>query len=148
MFTRFGDFDRTLAFMDELRRRMDRVWDDFDSGVTPGVLASGSWPRMNVFDTGSNLTLKADVPGMSEKDLQITLHADSLSISGERKVDAPEGYSVHRQERNGVKFSRSLTLPCKVNAEQSAALVRDGVLTITLPKAPEAQPRKIAIRAQ
>jgi HSP20 family protein len=148
MFTRFGDLDRTLALMDELRRRMDRVWDDFDGGLSPAVSPSAAWPRINVFDAGSNLLLRADVPGMSDKDLQISLHSDSLSVSGERKADAPEGYSVHRQERTAVKFARSFTLPCKVNAEQAAASVRDGVLTITLPKAPEAQPRKISIRAQ
>lgn len=83
---------------------------------------------------GSNFVLTADVPGMSDKDLQITLHADSLGISGERKIDAPEGYSIHRQERSGVKFSRSFSLPCKVNAEETSASVRNGVLTITLRK--------------
>jgi len=148
MLTRFGDFDRTFALMDELRRRMDRVWDDFDGGAAPATLSSTGWPRINVFDAGSEFRLRADVPGMTDKDFQITLDADSIGISGERRIDAPEGYAVHRQERSGIRFSRSLALPCKIDAEKTTATMKDGVLTITLPKAPEAQPRKITVRAQ
>ena len=92
--------------------------------------------------------MKADVPGLSEKDVQVTLNERGLSLSGERKVVAPEGYSAHRQERSHVKFARSLQLPCKVNPDQASASVKNGVLTITLAKAAEAQPRQIAVRAQ
>jgi HSP20 family protein len=148
MLTRFGDFDTALGLMDELRRRMDRVWDDFEPDDAPWTLSSATWPRINVFDAGANLVLKADVPGMSDKDLSVSLQGDTLSISGERKQDAPTGYVAHRQERGAVRFARSLYLPCKVNAEQVSAAVRDGVLTITLHKAPEAQPRQITVRAQ
>jgi HSP20 family protein len=151
MWTQFGDLSRTFSVMDELRRRMDRVWDDFDSYGSPRTeegFASVAWPKLNVYDAGSNLILKADVPGMSENDLQLSLNADSLSISGERTVEVPEGYSAHRQERSAVKFSRSLMLPCKVDSEHTSASVKDGVLTITLAKAPEAQPRQITVRAQ
>lgn len=149
MWTRFGDFDSTFSLMDELRRRMDRVWDDYgyEAALPRAVASSASWPRVNVFDEGSKLVLHADVPGMSEKDLQITLHGETLSLSGERKTTSPEGYSVHRQERGGVRFARSFTLPCKVNAELTTATVKDGVLTLTLAKAAEAQPRQIAVRA-
>jgi HSP20 family protein len=146
MLRRLGDFDRTFTIFDELRRRMDRVWEDFDGDATPS--ASVAWPRIHVFDAGSNLVLKADVPGLTEKDLEITLNTDSLSVAGARTVDTPEGYSVHRQERSSAKFSRSLALPCQVDAERTLAVVKDGVLTITLPKAAQAQPRQIAVRAQ
>jgi HSP20 family protein len=145
MWTRFGDFDRTFSLMDELRRRMDRVWDEVDTGWAPSS-ATASWPRVNVFDDGATVVLQADVPGLAEKDLQITLNADTLSIAGERKVVAPEGYSTHRQERGGVKFSRSLTLPWKVDSEKTSASLKDGVLTLSLTKAAEAQPRQIAVR--
>ena len=71
-----------------------------------------------------------------------------LTISGERKVEAPEGYSVHRQERGSVKFSRSFTFPCRIDTEKASATVKDGVLTIKLAKAAEAKPRKITVTAQ
>jgi len=153
MWSRFSDFENTFALMDELRRRLDRVWEDVDpswQGPTadPRSLSAAVFPRVNLFDTGSNLVLKADVPGLSEKDVQVTLDGGGISISGERKVIAPEGYSAHRQERSPVKFSRSLTLPCTVNPEQTTATVKDGVLTITLTKSAEAQPRQITVRAQ
>ena len=148
MLTRFGDFDSALGLMDELRRRMDRIWEEFEPDQSPWTLSSAAWPRVNVFDAGSNLVLTADVPGMSEKDISVSLQDDALSVSGQRRSDAPAGYVAHRHERGAVKFARSFYLPCKVNAEQVAASVKDGVLTITLRKAPEAQPRQITVRAQ
>lgn len=156
MVSRLSDFENTFALMDELRRRMDRVWEDVDpswgawqSAMPSGrALSASVFPKFNLFDTGSNLVLKADVPGLSEKDVQVSLNDGGIAISGERKVVAPEGYSVHRQERSQVKFSRSLTLPCRVNPEQTSATVKNGVLTITLAKAAEAQPRQITVRAQ
>jgi len=151
MFTRFGDASGDFALLDEFRRRMDRMWDELDtswSGTSNARIPSSSaWPRLNLYDEGSNLVLKADVPGLSEKDVQVTLNESGLSISGERKVVPPEGYSAHRQERASITFSRSLTLPCKVNPEQTQALVKNGVLTVTLAKAPEAQPRQIAVQS-
>jgi len=151
MFTRFGDGGSDFALLDEFRRRMDRVWDELDTSWTGSsnarVPSSSAWPRLNLYDEGPNLVLKADVPGLSEKDVQVTLNESGLSISGQRKVVPPEGYSAHRQERPSFAFSRSLTLPCKVNPEQTQASVKNGVLTVTLAKAPEAQPRQIAVQA-
>ena len=102
---------------------------------------------MNLHDAGAALVVQADVPGLAEKDLQISLNQDVLTISGERKVQAPEGYAVDRQERASVKFSRSFTLPTRVDGEKSTAEVKNGVLTVTLAKTPEAQPRQISVRA-
>jgi len=153
MFPRFGDVNRDFALLDEFRRRMDRVWEDIDPSwpanpAPTGTRANSAWPRVNLYDGGSTLVLKADVPGLSEKDVRVTLNESGLSIAGERTVAPPEGYSAHRQERASFGFSRSLTLPCKVNPEQAQASVKNGVLTVTLAKAPEAQPRQIAVQAQ
>lgn len=156
MLSRLSDFENSVALMEEIRRRMDRVWDEADpswqtrSSVSPmsRPLSASVFPHINLFDAGSNLVLKADLPGLSEKDVQVTLSDGGVSISGERKVVAPEGYSAHRQERSHVKFSRSVNLPCNVDPERTTASVKDGVLTITLAKAAEAQPRQISVRAQ
>jgi HSP20 family protein len=153
MFSRLTDFDRTFDVLDELRRQMDRVWDDYDGawGVarTPTqALSATTWPRLNVLDAGANLVVTADVPGMTEKELDVSLEDGVLTLRGERKTFVPEGYAAHRRERPALRFTRSVALPLKVDAEKAAATVKDGVLTITLAKAPEARPRQIAVRAQ
>ncbi len=152
MLTHFDDFDRTFANMEQLRRRMDRLFDDFEGGTRrgrdPERMWSGRFPRLAFADKGGSLVLEADLPGLSEKDVQLSIHQDVLTVSGERKPDAPQGAYVHRQERRPVKFSRSFALPCKVDPEKSTATLKDGVLTVTLPKAVEAQPRQIAVKTQ
>lgn len=153
MLTRVTEFDRTFDVLDELRRQMDRVWSDYD-GTWGGTraptqsLSGASWPRLNVLDAGANLVVTADVPGMTEKDLEVALEENVLTVSGERKSLAPDGYTSHRRERPALRFARSLALPVKVDAERTTANVKDGVLTITLSKAPEARPRQIAVRVQ
>jgi HSP20 family protein len=153
MLSRLNDFDRTFDVLDELRRQMDRVWDDYDGTWgfrrTPTqTLSAASWPRFNVHDAGANLVVTADVPGMTENDLVVSLEDGVLTVSGERKAFAPEGYAVHRRERAALQFARSVALPVKIDAERTTAAVKDGVLTITLAKAPEARPRQIAVRGQ
>jgi len=158
MLSRFDDYDRTFAFMDQLRRRMDRAFDDRE---TPRLAlrsslaeeAERAWgqrraPRMTFTDGPSQLVLRAEVPGLGEKDVELSIHHDVLTITGERKSEAPQGYFVHRQERAPYKFARSFTLPAKVDPEKSTATMKDGVLTITLSKVAEAQPKQIAIKAQ
>ena len=146
MLTRFDDF---TTFADELRRRMDRIWDDFDADYVAdwAPLSAASWPHLSVFDAGATLVVKADVPGLNEKDLRVELVDGTLTLTGERKAEAPKGYTVHRQERGPLTFSRSLSLPVRVDSEKTTASVKDGVLTITLTKAAEAQPRQITVRA-
>jgi len=160
MLTRFSDIDRTLAVMDQLRRRMDRVFDEYEPARHRDALraslaedgerlsARGRWPRLSLADAGGSLVIKAEVPGLAEKDVQLSIHQDMLTMSGERKQDAPEGYFVHRQERAPMKFAQSFTLPCKVDPDKSTATLKDGVLTVTLTKAPEAQPRQISVKVQ
>ena len=161
MMTRISDVDRTFAAMDELRRKMERAFDDYEGRDARGASRGAwfdpfefalsrtvaTWPRLSVYDTGSALVLYADVPGMKESDIKIEIAQDVLSLSGERKADAPEGYAVHRRERAPVKFSRSLALPCKVDVDKATATVTDGLLTLTLPKTPESQPRQITVKA-
>jgi len=146
MLIRYSDFDQGPSPFDEFRRQMVRLFEGFDQGSLPGGHASAVWPRVNVFDNGSTLVLQADVPGLTEKDVQLQLTNDVLTLLGERKIAAPEGYTAHRRERGAFKLARSFSLPCKVDAEKCTATVKDGVLTVTLAKTPEAQPRKIAVK--
>ena len=149
MMTRWGDiwteFDRTFAWMDELRREMEGAF-EAPFGESAHRLNAG-FPRANLFDAGSELVVQTEVPGLSEKEVQVTLNEGILTVRGERKIEAPAGYAAHRRERSAYTFSRSFSLPCAVDPERAKAEVRDGVLTVSVAKAPEAQPKQIAVKA-
>jgi HSP20 family protein len=152
MLHRYSDLDRSFSVIDQLRRRMDRL---FEEGVQASgrgypeeperVWSRGRFPRITFTDAGATLVLEAEMPGLGDKDVQLSIQKDVLTLAGERKADAPEGYYVHRQERSPIRFSRSFTLPCKVDPEKSTAALKNGVLTVTLAKIPDEQPRQIAI---
>jgi len=144
MFGYTRDFDNAFDLMEQLRHRMQGVFDDFQTA--PVERATSAHQRTNLYDTGSAFVLEADVPGLGEKDFQVSLTQDVLTLSGARKASAPEGYSVHRRERAAFEFSRSYALPEKVDPEKTQATLKDGVLTITLEKAAEVKPRQISIR--
>jgi HSP20 family protein len=142
----FGDFDRTLAEFDALRREMNRLFETEPSRWMRGATATAA-PRVALYDRGSELLLRAELPGVAEKDLDITVDQGVLTIKGERKVDAPEGYAAFRQERPAFTFARSFNLPARVDPEKAQATLKDGMLTMVLPKAPEDQPRQIKVSA-
>lgn len=147
MFHYLPEFDSTFSLLNQLRRQMDRAIDDLDRTGRWSPEVRG-YPAVNLFDSGTHLVLTADLPGLGENDVQVTLNQDVLTLVGERKADAPEGYSVHRAERAPVRFSRSLKLPSRVDPEKVEADLRAGVLTVRIEKAAEVQPRKIAVRVQ
>jgi HSP20 family protein len=138
------DFERTFSTVDQLRRRMEHMLGNVDPAA---FNTDTSWPRTSVYDAGDALVVVADLPGVKENEIEVTLEQDQLTLAGERKVQAPQGHTVHRQERRGTRFSRTFNLPVKVDADALTADLKDGVLTVRLPKAPEAQARKIAVKA-
>ncbi len=141
------DLDRPFAFFDEFRRRLDRLFDELDLGFGPVFHERGArWPRAYLRDEGAELVLTAEIPGVSAKDLQITADESSLTVSGERHTEKPEGYSVRKEERPMTKFSRSFEFPCTVDLEKATASLKDGVLTVQVAKAVEAQPRQIPVK--
>jgi len=141
---RFGT-RRNDAF-DDLRREMNRLFFDFES-ARPALETEAGWPRVSLDDTGENLVLRAEVPGIAEKDLELQVEESTVSLRGERKETVPEGHSVHRKERADFRFSRSFQLPTKIDAQKVEAQLKNGVLTVTLPKAEAAKPRKISVRS-
>jgi HSP20 family protein len=147
----WNDVDEMFSALNDLRTTMDRVFEDpvGNRAWTSRALSTfgGTWPRANLIDAGATLVLDAEVPGLSEKDIKLSLNQDVLTLAGERKAEAPEGYLVHRQERPALQFSRSFALPCAVNPDRASATVKDGILTVTLEKAQEAMPRQISVKA-
>jgi HSP20 family protein len=149
MLTGWKDFDDTLRTLDRLQRRAGIAFDPFE-GFSPrqGVRlrARAAWPATNVFETKDSFVVKADVPGLAEGDVSVSVEEDALVIRGERKVEVPDGYRVHVRERAPVAFTRKLPLPARVDADAVSATLTHGVLTVTLPKAREALPRQIAVK--
>ena len=137
----FADFGRAQAPHVQLRRELDRLFGDFERASTPGPAA------VAFEDDGSNFVLRADVPGLTESDIQISVAGNTVTLKGERKLEVPEGHSVHRRERSAVRFAKSFELPARVDADKVTATLKLGVLTLTLPKAAEAQPRQISVKA-
>lgn len=148
--TGWNEFDDMFTILNDVRRRMDRAFDDAlgsDLDTRRGVAQRNVWPRANLVDAGSKLLITAEVPGLSERDVKLTLNQGVLTIAGERKVEAPAGYSVHRRERSDQSFTRSFALPCRVDADRATASVKNGILTVTLEKAADAMPRQISVSA-
>lgn len=141
----WADFDRTFAWMEAFRRQMDRA---VDPSLGLDLRSSRGFPSTNLYDAGSEFVIRAEVPGLAENDVKVTVNQDVLTISGERRNDAPEGYASHRRERIPVRFSRSFSFPSQVDMEKVKATVKSGVLTVQLGKVVEAQPRQIAIKAE
>lgn len=126
---------------------MDDVFRAFDEPPSGLGMSTETWPIVDLRDTGEELLLTADVPGMSEKEISIDATARGLTIRGERKVEVPEGYTSHRQERRSVRFARTFSLPQQIDLEGVRASVKDGVLTVRAAKVPEERPKQITVKA-
>lgn len=105
---------------------------------------SETWtPSVDVIEKDGNLILKALLPGMTEKDIELKVEGQTLTIKGERKPE--EGYIFHQQESRYGFFSRSFTLPDSANMGKIGADYRHGILTVSIPQKPEAKPRIIKV---
>jgi HSP20 family protein len=137
----FANRTRSPSTFEQLRRQLDRVFAELEPelGDVPGV------PRMTLSDAGEKLVLRAVLPGVSDKDLEITANATTLTVRGRCKDEVPEGYTVHRKERASVEFARSFQLPCRIDPDNVDAVMKDGILSLTLPKAAEARPKQISV---
>lgn len=105
-------------------------------------------PAFEIKETHDSYVFKADVPGVKEEDLDVTLSGNRLIISGSREVEPQEqSDTFYAYERPYGAFSRSFTLPEGVNADQVRTELKQGVLTLVLPKRPEVQPKKIIVKS-
>lgn len=104
-----------------------------------------SYPPLELADTGECITITAEVPGVNKEEVELTVLGDTLTIAGEKKLPAEEGPTYVRHERPHGKFRRLINLPYAVAQDGIKAAYKDGILTITLPKAEEAKPRQISV---
>ena len=126
---------------------MDRLLTGFFGPAADGLLPAmfRNQPAVNVWEREDALLVEMEVPGVKSEDLDISVAGGELSIRIQRPDVAQEGVTYHRRERPVGALQRVLRLPVEVDADRVEAQIRDGVLTITLPKAESAKPRKINV---
>jgi HSP20 family protein len=149
-FPGWGDRHRDVENFRGFKSQIDSLFEDWFGRSMGGVLA----PRVDIAEEENAVTLTAELPGVKEGDIEVSITGDQLSIKGEKRSEHDEkretgARTLHRMERSYGAFQRTVTVPYQVDAEQVSAQFRDGVLTITLPKPPDAvaqkQARKIPI---
>jgi HSP20 family protein len=133
--------------VDTLQNEVNRVFDAF-FGSGPGTRVRRWVPAMDLVETDEHLVLRADLPGLTSDDVELEVKDGVLTVSGERKAEHQENSEgFYRVERAFGRFSRSLTIPDGVDAEQINADFNDGVLEVRIPKPAERQPHRISIGA-
>jgi HSP20 family protein len=132
-----------------LRKEMDRLFERFVEPVWPEMPALGEWqPTLDVTEDKDAVTVKVELPGVEQKDIGVTLQEGVLTVKGEKREETEEkGKQYHRVERSYGAFARSIRVPAAVQAEKVTATFKDGVVTITLPKAPEAKGTLVPVKA-
>jgi HSP20 family protein len=133
--------------LSDLREEIDRLFEaPLAELARNSQLLSGWTPALDVYEDKDNLYVKAELPGMKREEIDLSLHENSLSISGERKGEEKHKEAdMTRSERFFGRFQRTVTLPTPVAVEKVKALYKDGILTVTLPKAEEAKPKHIDV---
>jgi HSP20 family protein len=129
---------------------VSRLFNDFFTGFPFGdswVETKESWiPSVDILEKEGNLILRAELPGMTEKEIDLKLEGNVLTLKGERKMENEDHKSTfHRIESYHGSFTRSFRLPETVDTEKINAEYKNGVLTITLPQKPETKPREIPV---
>ncbi len=133
-----------------MRRDMDRLFDEYVTQPAGDRYEDASWGlALDVAEKDDAFIVKASIPGVQPEDLDITVNDNMLVIRGEVKSDETinEG-EYHVRERRHGSFARSMTLPRSVNRNEIAANYVNGVLTLTLPKSEEVQPKRIAVSVE
>jgi HSP20 family protein len=145
--------------LEELRDEFDRLWTTLTTAPPLQGMAdrqtSGAFPPVNVAESDAAIVVEAELPGLDAADVDISVAGDELVLKGSRPElsgtaaggnGEQPAVTWHRRERGRGAFERRIALPVSVAADRVEARLVDGVLTVTCPKAPEAQPRKVEVR--
>jgi HSP20 family protein len=136
MFSSYGDpFAR-------LQQELEQMLSSFEEPY------SGVYPPLNVFDAGEEVVLKAELPGVDPAKLDVEVRDNTVTVKGERGFESPNGTAAfHRRERADGQFRRVIRLPARLASDEAKADYRHGVLTVRIPKAKEARPRRLEVTA-
>lgn len=132
-----------------LQDRMNRLFDESVRNVKPGdeALSSAIWsPAVDIYETDDEVVVKAELPEVNQKDIDIQIENNTLTLRGERKFNKEtKKENFHRIERAYGTFSRSFTLPGTIDQEKISADYKDGILKISMPKREETKPKQIKV---
>jgi HSP20 family protein len=132
-------------FAGRLNSHFNDLMSDFFREVSPFSVRSFGL-GFNIYEHNDKYHIEAELPGVAMEDLDITIKGNTVTLAGERKAPVLQnGETMHRQERWAGKFSREISLPVELDADQTTATLQNGVLTLSVPKSPKALPRKVVI---
>lgn len=131
------------------KERFDRLFGRDDLWGAEGVTTAGEWvPAVDIVENDNALTVKVELPGVEAKDVAVTIDNNVLTLKGERRIEKEvKNENYHRMERAYGTFARSFALPTFVDAENVKAEFRNGLLTVTVPKKPNAKTRAVEVTA-
>jgi HSP20 family protein len=136
-------FCRPLGLLDEVEALARDTWDTW----SPFTFDYNLVPHTDMYEEKDHLVMKAELPGIDKKDLNISLAGDRLTIKAEKREEVKEDATHHTRERYYRQYFRSVTLPYPVKEDKIAATFENGVLELRLPKAEEVKAKKIEIKA-
>jgi HSP20 family protein len=134
---------------DRLQREINSLFDFAGMADSQGIFDRSISPALDVIETDDELVITCDLPGMKEKDIELSVSAGALTIKGEKKRDAvDEKTRVYRRETWDGSFQRTVSLPPTADTENADAKFVDGVLTVIIPRKEETKPKKIELKAK
>ncbi len=134
--------------LDTVREKLNCMFEDaFTSGGEEKDMVASTWtPSVDIYENENELVLSAETPGIEDKDIEIKIENNTLSIQGERKIETEtKEENYHRIERSYGSFYRSFTLPTNISQDNIKAEYDNGVLRISLPKKPELKSKKVKV---
>jgi len=141
-----GGWRSPFEELERMKRQVDRLSEGL-AGRFFGEPTAGVFPLITLTEDHDNYYVRAELPGIKAKDLDLSVTGNNLSIAGERKIlPEDENANYHRREREAGKFSRVITVPSQVDTTKVEAHSEDGILTVVLPKAESAKPKQITIK--
>src|SRR5271168_4201860 len=144
--TRFEPFREFSTLQDRINRVFRESYGHGPAGQDESLTTSSFAPAVDVYEDEHTVTLKIEVPGIDEKDIDVRLENNTLTVHGERKIENEEKEENYRRvERQYGSFTRTFTLPTTVDSEKVSASYEKGVLKVTLPKKAEAKPKQIKV---
>ena len=147
---RAGGMSLPFLELEKMRNHMETIYNALTGGLAQARRnCTGVFPLVNLTEDDDRLYLTAELPGAAADKLEVSVKGETLSLRGEiPPAQAPEEVNYHRRERESGSFRRVLTLPVKIEAENIEAVFKNGVLSVTLPKAAEAKARQVSIRTE
>lgn len=126
---------------------IDRFFGNYGNAWNRPLTSWSTWaPPADMYETDDHYVVVMELPGYSQKDINVSVERGFLTVNGERSISESEGdYTYHIRERGDGRFTRAFSLPSAVNAEEVSAEYHDGMLQVTLPKTQEARPRRIEV---